>query len=191
MKKLTIAACAVLLLLSCNTLAQMPDSATMMKNMQTYMTPGEEHKILAKSNGTWTTEMVGGVGAEAFTSKGTTVNKMILGGRYQESVNTGTMMGMPFEGRGTFGYDNAKKVFVSSWVDNMGTGIMNMEGTWDEASKTITLKGKGIDPVTLKENDYREVFKMIDDNHQFMEMYGPGPDGKEAKMFEIKYTRKK
>jgi hypothetical protein len=33
-----------------------------------------------------------------------------------------------------------KKMFSSSWVDNMGTGIMNMEGTWDEATKSIILK---------------------------------------------------
>jgi hypothetical protein len=32
---------------------------------------------------------------------------------------------------------------------------------------------------------------MVDDNNQIMEMFGPGPDGKEFKMMEIKFTRKK
>jgi hypothetical protein len=73
----------------------------------------------------------------------------------------------------------------------MGTGIMNMEGAWDDASKSITFKGKGMDPMMLKECDYREIFKIVDDNTQIMEMYGPGPDGKETKMMEIKSTRKK
>jgi hypothetical protein len=36
----------------------------------------------------------------------------------------------------------------------------------------------------------REIFKVIDDKNQLMEMYGPGPDGKEYKMMEIKLTRK-
>jgi hypothetical protein len=36
----------------------------------------------------------------------------------------------------------------------------------------------------------REVFKVIDDKTQMMEMYGPAPDGKEYKMMEIKLTRK-
>lgn len=171
----------------------MPDSATMMKNWMDYMTPGDMHAMLAKSNGTWNTEitMWEVPGAPPTTSTGTSVNKMIMGGRYQEGTNSGDMMGMPFEGRSLTAYDNAKKVFINSWIDNMGTGIMNMEGTWDDASKSISFKGKGMNPMTLKECDYRETFKMIDDNTQWMEMYGPGPDGKEFKMMELKFTRKK
>jgi hypothetical protein len=169
-----------------------PDSATMMKNWEMCMTPGKEHAMLAKSNGTWTAEITSWEpGKPPVVTKGTAVNKMILGGRYQESTNTSIMMGMPFEGKGTTGYDNAKKVFVSTWVDNMGTGIMSMEGPWDEATKSITLKGKGMDPMTMTERDYKEIFQMVDDNTQQMEMYGPGPDGKEFKWMEIKYTRKK
>jgi len=171
----------------------MPDSATMMKNWQAYMTPGEPQKMLAKSDGKWISEVTMWQKPDAPPQKSTgmCVNKMILGGRYQEGTNTGNMMGMPFEGRSITGYDNAKKVYVSSWIDNMGTGIMNMEGVWDDASKSIVMKGKGVDPMTMKESDYREVFKIVDDNTQMMEMYGPGPDGKETKMMEIKFTRKK
>ncbi len=172
----------------------MPDSATMMKNWQNYMTPGDMHAMLAKSNGTWNTEitMWEVPGAPATTSTGTSVNNMIMGGRYQESTNSGNMMGMPFEGRSITGYDNGKKAFVSSWIDNMGTGFMNMEGVWDDATKTINFSGKCMNPMTLKECDYRETFKLVDDNTQWMEMYGPSPiDGKEFKMMEIKFTRKK
>ncbi len=39
--------------------------------------------------------------------------------------------------------------------------------------------------------EIRETFKIIDDNTQMMEMFSQGPDGKEFKMMEIKYTRKK
>lgn len=52
------------------------------------------------------------------------------------------MMGMPFEGHGTLAYDNHRKMFVSTWIDNMGSGIMVLEGTYDDASKTLTLMGK-------------------------------------------------
>ena len=47
-----------------------------------------------------------------------------------------------------------------------------------------------VDPATRKEVDFKEVFKPIDNNFQVMEMYAPGPDGKEFKTMEIKYTRK-
>jgi len=172
--------------------APLPDSV-MKKNWEAYMTPGDVHKMMASWDGTWNSEvtMWEKPGAEPQKSVGSCVNKMVLGGRYQESVHHGDMAGMPFEGHSTLGYDNIKKVFQSIWEDNMGTGIMMMEGTWDAATKTATFTGKGMDPMTAKEKDYKETFNVIDDNTQMMAMYAPGPDGKEWKMMEIKFTRKK
>ena len=171
----------------------MPDSATMMKNWMFYATPGDMHKMLAKSVGAWdmTVTTWEDPSKPPTVSTGTTTNKMIMDGRFQETNATGNMMGMPFMGHGITGYDNAKKMFVSIWIDNMTSGIMNMEGPWDEATKTINLKGQMINAGTLKPCDVREVFKIVDDNNQVMEMYTPGMDGKEMKMMEIKYTRKK
>ena len=88
-------------------------------------------------------------------------------------------------------YDNAKKVFISNWVDNMGTGMMNMEGTWDEATKTMSMKGKMICPANGKECDVREKFRIVDDNTHVMEMFGPDmKTGKEYKNMEITFRRK-
>jgi len=98
-------------------------------------------------------------------------------------------MGQPFEGIGVAGYDNAKKMFVGSWVDNMGTGIMTMSGTWDDATKSINYTGTMIDPMSGKDIPFREVWKFVDDNTQVMEMYSIMA-GKEFKNMEIKYTRK-
>jgi hypothetical protein len=170
------------------------DTATANKAMAAYMTPGASQAMLAKAAGEWVADITMWMepGGQPMTAKGTATNKMILGGRYQQSTNKSEMMGMSFEGIGTTGYDNAKKVFVSSWVDNMGTGIMNMEGPLDEATKTITLKGKVICPANNKECDMRETIKLVDDNTQVMEMYGPDmKTGKEYKSMEIKFTRKK
>ncbi|PWV50547.1 DUF1579 domain-containing protein [Chitinophaga sp. S165] len=156
-----------------------------------YMTPGDIHQMIAKSDGEWSFNMQMWMKPDAppTTSTGTTVNKMILGGRYQESVHKSTMMGMPFEGHGLLAYDNAKKIFQSSWVDNMGTGIMNTEGTWDDATKSITFTGKTVDPMTGKDMGIKEIFKIVDDNNHVMEMYMVN-DGKEFKTMEIKFTRK-
>lgn len=173
----------------------MPDSATMMKNWQDYMTPGDMHKMMASWDGTWDGEitMWEKPGAPPTTSTGVAVNKMVLNGLYQESTHTGNMMGMPFEGHSTLAYDNAKKMFINTWIDNMGTGMMIMKGTWDAATNSLTLTGTAYEPGRGKDCDFREVFKVIDDNTHLMEMYGPEPgtDGKEFKMMEIKSTRKK
>lgn len=74
----------------------------------------------------------------------------------------------------------------------MGTGVMTTEGTWDAATKTLTQLGKCIDPSAgnAKEMAVRQVTKVIDDKNHVFEMYGPGPDGKEFKMIEIKMTKK-
>ena len=176
-----------------NPAAVPPDSATKMKNWQDYMIPGDMHKMMASWNGTWAAEISiwEKAGSEPSKSTGTSVNRMIMGGRYQESNHTSIMMGMPFEGRSTLGYDNVRKVFENIWVDNLGTGVMKMSGQWDSTHNSISFTGKGIDPVSRTENDYRETFNIIDDNTQLMSMYGPGQDGKEFKMMEIKFTRKK
>lgn len=168
------------------------DSATMMKRWMEYMTPGEMHQMMAAGDGTWdaTTTMWMSADAPPTMSKGKSVNRMILGGRYQEIRHTGDFNGMPFEGIGTVGYDNAREVFVSTWVDNMGTGIMYLEGTWDEASKSIVMKGTQKDCMTDKNTAVREVLKMTDNNNQVMEMYITPEGGKEYKCMEIKYTRK-
>lgn len=190
MRRLLLLSAAVLInFLLLNTSAQAQSGEE--KAWAEYMTPGTVHQMIAKSDGEWSFDLTMWMKPDAppTTSTGTTVNKMILGGRYQESVHKSTMMGMPFEGHGLLAYDNAKKIFQSSWVDNMGTGIMNMEGPWDEATKSITFTGKTVDPMTGKDMGVKEIFKMVDDNHHVMEMYMTN-DGKEFKTMEIKFARK-
>ena len=167
------------------------DSATMMKNWQAFMTPGEPHKMLAKSNGTWNGDITMWMSADAPPQKmtGTAENKMILNGLYQQGTHKGMYNGMPFEGISTTAYDNIKKMFISSWVDNMGSGIMHMEGPWDEATKTITMKGSCSDPMSGKTIEVKEIMKFIDDKNQMMEMYEV-KNGKERKTMEIKFTKK-
>ena len=171
----------------------MPDSATMMKNWQDYMTPGDVHKMMAKWDGTWNGEVTMWMypGAPEQKSTSTTVNKMIMNGLYQQNVHTGTMMDMPFNGIGTLAYDIHKKEFMSTWIDNMGSGIMMMKGTWDDATKTITFKGKTTDPGTKSDVDVKETFTVIDDNTQEMKMFMPMSDGKEFQTMNIKFSRKK
>jgi hypothetical protein len=157
-----------------------------------YATPGKVHEMIAKSDGAWTFEMTmwQKPGAPPTTTTGTTENKMILGGRYQESVHRAHMMGMEFEGHGLLGYDNAKKIFQSTWVDNMGSGTMLMDGKWDDATKSVTFTGKGYDPTMKKDIEIKQVHKMVDDDHQVVEMYMVNK-GKEFKNMEIKLSRQK
>lgn len=188
MNKLTVAVVALAITCHCRSFAQNNDD---MKAMMAYSTPGETHKMLSKCAGTWaaTVTMWTQPGAPPMTSTAQANNEMILGGRYLRSTNTGSFNGMPFEGIGITGYDNAKKVFINTWIDNFGTGIMTMTGTWDEASKSIRFNGSMVDPMSGKDIPVRQIVKMVDDNTQVMEMYST-VEGKDFKNMEIKFSRK-
>jgi hypothetical protein len=99
----------------------------------------------------------------------------------------GKMMTMDFKGRSTEGYDNAKKKFVSSWIDNMGTGIMASEGTYDASTKTFTFHAN-YEMAPGVQSKIRETLKMTDKDHHTMEWFEQR-GGQEVKTMEIAYTR--
>lgn len=173
--------------------APMLDSAAMAKAWENYMTPGSMHKLLAEVVGKWDGEITTWMGPNMPASepaKLTAEMNMLLGGRYLESVYKGNMMGMPFEGKGISAYDNATQMFQDIWIDNMGTGIMRLEGKFDEATKTVTYKGKMTDAAVGKEVDVKQIVTFGDKIHT-MQMFGYTPDGTEFKSMEIKMTKSK
>jgi hypothetical protein len=115
---------------------------------------------------------------------------MILGGRYLVEKYTGDFMGMPFEGIGTMGYDNVRKMYVSSWVDNMSTGIMTATGSCD-GKGMWTMTGEMADPTTGTMMAMKSTLKFVDDNTFVLESSSPGPDGKDVKWMEITAKRVK
>lgn len=160
----------------------------MMKAMAQAGKPGDQHAWLKKAEGKWKTSVKSWFApGEPSVSTGTSVSKMIMGGRYLEQNFKGTMMGEAFEGYGLTGYDNQKGVFWGTWIDNMSTGVMVSEGTLDESGRTLTQTGKGTGP-DGSTMDYRMITKIIDDRSHVFTMYGT-MGGQESKMMEITYTR--
>jgi hypothetical protein len=115
---------------------------------------------------------------------------MILGGRFLQQEFAGDMMGNPFNGIGVAGYDNHTQKYISTWMDSMGTAILVFEGTASADGKTITQESRYDDPIKgpLK---WRSVTRVVDENTHVFEMYEAGESGKEEKMMEITYTRKR
>jgi hypothetical protein len=168
------------------------DEKAMMEEWAKYSTPGSEHKALEQFVGTWDTsvKMWMAPGAPPQESAGTSENKMTLGGRFLEQHYEGKFMDQPFTGMGYTGYDLYKKQYVGTWMDSMGTSIMNSTGTSDASGKTMTFTGQMDDPVAKKTQSFKETIKVVDNDHHVFEMWSPGPDGKMFKMMEITYTRK-
>lgn len=167
------------------------DSAAQMKAWQVYATPGNPHKLMADEVGTWNCDMTFWSEANGKPEKATSVAviRMILGGRYQEADYKGTMMGQPFEGKSTLAYNNASQEYTTTFIDNMGTGMMVAMGKYDEKTKSMELKGEMVNPLNGKKTPYREVYTIVDPTTRKMEMFDT-KNGTEYKSMEIIMKKK-
>jgi hypothetical protein len=173
---------------------QAVDMQEMMKKWMEAATPGEPHKLLSQFVGKWDTltrMWMDGSGKVAAESKGTSDIKWILDGRFLLEESTGQVMGMPYKGMIITGYDNYKKRYVFSYVDNMGTANYTGEGTVDLSGKIMTLQGKMDDPM-LGERDkpVKYVTRIVSKDQHVFEIYDLAGTPQEFKAVEIVYTRK-
>jgi hypothetical protein len=175
---------------------QLPPGWTM-EDMQAMMaagTPGKMHEHLAADIGTWecATQMWMQPGGEPISSTGTSVVKPLMDGRYTQVEMNGDMPGMgPYEGIGIYGFDNVTQKFVSTWIDNHGTGIMVGTGELSADGKTLTWEFAGNCPITKQPMVMKEVETTTGPNTKRLEMFGPDPKtGEVFKMMSIEMTRK-
>jgi hypothetical protein len=147
--------------------------------------PGPEHEALKKLVGDWdcTISMAG------MEMKGTATYKLGFGGFWLTERFNADFGGMKFEGRGTIGYDPARKHYVSTWVDSMSPTMIIMHGSMDKDGKifTETGEGPGMDGKLTK---LKTVAEYKDNDNFTFTMYQTA-DGKEQESFKISYTRKK
>jgi hypothetical protein len=167
------------------------DEKAAMEAMQKAATPGEAHKKLDAMVGTFDAKvkMWMDPSQPAQESTGTSENVWVLGNRFIETKHQGTFMGQPFSGIGYTGYDNVTKKYIGTWMDTASTGVMVSKGTM--AGNVMKSTSTMPDFMTGKMTTVTMKTTVADNDHHTMEMWGPGPDGKNYRMMEITYTRKK
>jgi len=165
--------------------------AMMEKALEKYATPGPAHAKLDPMVGRFATTMKTWwmPGAKPHQDRGTTTMAWVLGHRYLELRTDGTFMGKPFKAIGSFGYDNAKQAYVSSWMDTSITSILAMQGAVDSTGKVFTYQGTIPNVVAGGDVPIKAVQTIVDADHLSYEVWGPGPDGSPFKIHEIRYTR--
>jgi hypothetical protein len=144
-----------------------------------------ELEFLKNSAGKWKAEikmMIPGT-EEAPVSVGTENNEMI-GDAWVVSKFEGEFEGTPFKGVGLIGYDATEEKMVNYWVDSMSPSVTRFVGTYDKATKTVTMTGKD----HMGEGKHTTVVK--DAKTRVFTMYSK-PEGADEymKVMEITYTR--
>jgi hypothetical protein len=147
--------------------------------------PGPEHEMLKQHEGTWEATIKSSAG----DSKGTLTCKAGLGGLWVLEHFQGDFGGMAFEGRGAITYDPAKKKYVSIWIDSMSTSPAVSEGTYDKATKTMTMVGDMPMP-DGKSMKMTMIAVTKDADTKHVTMRCAGPDGKDFEMMQINYKRR-
>jgi hypothetical protein len=158
-------------------------------------TPGKMQEHLAKGAGVWQGKcqmwMAPSI-VEPMKSESTSTVTPIMDGRFIKVEMAGEMPGMgPYSGFGLYGFDNVSQRFVSTWIDNHSTGIMNGVGELSPDGKTLTWQYTYQCPITKKPAVLREIETVTGADTKTLEMFGADPkSGKEFKMMRIELTRK-
>lgn len=155
--------------------------------------PTAEHELLKAMVGEWNAKMklYHTPGAEPEVTECTETVELLPGGMWVTSRFEGKIMGMPFSGIGTSGYDPTEKKYIGTWVDSMSPYMQTIKGDYDAKTKTMTSISTSRNPLNGEEITYKEIGREIDDDTRTFEMHMPNEKGEYVKMMEIEYTRKK
>jgi hypothetical protein len=154
-------------------------------------TPGEPHRQLAATVGTWKAHVRTWMGGQESTSEGTAKREMVLDGRVLTETFQGNMMGMPFVGHGMTGYDNARGMYGSTWNASMSTGVRVSWGKWDDEAKGLVFHGEMSNPMSPGETTkIKMISRTQADGSELFEMWEPnGPNGELVRSMEIRYVK--
>ncbi len=127
-----------------------------------------------------------GPGAPPQDSTGRLTGRLISGGRWLITDFRNHTTG--FEGHGIYGYNQATKRYVGTWVDDMRGHIYVGDGEWDEASKTMTYSWSASLP-DGRTMTWKETSRTTAEDERLFRVVFPGPDGGEFEMMRVLYRR--
>ena len=113
-----------------------------------------------------------------------------LGSHWVVAETKTTMLGAPFSGRLSLGYDPLKGHFNATWVDSMGGHLWVYEGTLDEGRDTLTLETEGPslgDPG--KSARYKEIIRMTGEDSRTFTSSIETDDGTWMEILTAEYRR--
>ncbi len=125
------------------------------------------------------------------TAQGTATIASVLDGRFLKVEFHGTMMGKPCTAIRFDGYDRHRGLYTSTWLDNMVTALMCLNGSSMDDGRTIEYVGEVSDRMASgKTVKTRTVASCPSDDAMSYAIYQTR-DGKESKVLELSFARQK
>lgn len=150
--------------------------------------PTKEHAALKEKAGTWNVACKFYMDPSQPPMEVEAKETMeLVGDFWTLSKYEADMMGMPFVGRATLGYEPHSQKWVSTWIDSMSPVLFHFTGQME--GDVLVMKGEGwnchVDAMSM----YRTTEKRISADEFEFEMFVTMPDGNEMKMMSMRYTR--
>lgn len=115
-----------------------------------------------------------------------------LGSHWIIAETRTTMMGTPYRGILSLGYNPQKKHFNGTWIDSFGGHLWVYKGTLNDAGDTLTLETEGPSlQAPGKTARYKEVIRITGEDSRTFTSSTETEDGKWMRIVEIEYRRKK
>ncbi len=132
-----------------------------------------------------------GEGTEPIVSKGAvtrewTVNRLFL----KEDATHGSPSGETFGGISYYGFDPLSGEYQSTWMCELGAAMAHGAGAWDEATRTITLRGVEQNPIAGRAMPFRCEIRIDGPRRHTLTMVYDLGNGAEHKAVEVVYTRR-
>lgn len=158
------------------------DMQKMMQDAAAFAAPGKEHAELAATAGTFDVEASMDMGEGPAKSALKSERTAICGGRFVLERDSGTMMGMPFEGCGITGFDNRTQEYMTVWMDSMGTYMMSARGKKDPKTGWVEMRGTVTDSITPDGRPWMIRTKYESANKFMSELWDSIPDAPNGKL---------
>lgn len=194
---LGISICLCTTSLLCTAIAQQSDSAPAATAPDTRQaapnTPPRDHEWLKGLVGEWTTtwKMYMGPDQPPIEAAGTDSVRAV-GDYWVVAEAKSEMLGAPYNGIMSLGYDAERKQFHGTWIDSFCGRLWVYKGTLNDAGDTLTLETEGPSPQDpSKIVKYKETMRVNGpDSRAFTSTY-QAEDGKWVRLVAVEFQRKR
>ncbi len=154
--------------------------------------PGEEHERLSSLVGDWDIEMRVAIepGRPPSVMTGRAKNTMELGGRFLRTEARAGEGAAAAETLVIVGFDRRYERYTYVGFESYGTHYITAEGSYDDATRTITMAGENSDPLLQITSRYDMLIRFIDENEYETAVVFKEPGGVRTRLVEVTYRRR-